>query len=371
MALWFVFGLMAVAALFAVLWPLTRPAAKLRSGSDLAVYRDQLAEIERDRVAGIIAANESEAAQIEVSRRLLAAADSQAKAVVAPLPATASRHRRLVAAIALVVIPLGVATLYLALGSPFLPGQPLATRSAGLQGQSIEGLIAQVETHLAQNPDDGRGWEVIAPIYLRMGRPEAAVNARRNTLRISGETAERRAELGEALVALGNGVVTAEAKQAFERAVALDPAEPKARYFLGLAAVQDGRQNDAAAIWRSMLADAPADAPWAGFVREELARLSGPANAPVLDDKVLAEASELGADQRNVMIRTMVARLAERLQQDGADLQGWLRLVRSYMVLGERDKAIAAAADARRALAQDQDKLRQLDALVKELGLEG
>ena len=120
-----------------------------------------------------------------------------------------------------------------------------------------------------------------------------------------------------------------------------------------------------------MLADAPAEAPWVGFVREELARLSGASNAPILDEKVLAEASELDADQRNVMIRTMVARLAERLQQDRADLQGWLRLVRSYMVLGERDKAIAAAADAHRALAQDQDKLRQLDALVKELGLEG
>ena len=219
MALWFVFGLMAVAALSAVLWPLTRPAARLRSGSDVAVYRDQLAEIDRDRVAGIIGASESEAAQIEVSRRLLAAADSEDKAADAPLPATAARRRRLVAATALVVIPLGVATLYLTLGSPDLPGQPLATRSAALQGQSIESLIAQVEAHLAQNPGDGRGWEVIAPIYLRMGRSEAAVNARRNALRINGETAERRAELGEALVALGNGVVTAEAKQAFERAV--------------------------------------------------------------------------------------------------------------------------------------------------------
>ena len=61
------------------------------------------------------------------------------------------------------------------------------------------------------------------------------------------------------------------------------------------------------------------------------------------------------------MIRGMVARLADRLKQDGNDVEGWLRLLRAYMVLGERDKAQAAAGDARKALASDPDKLRQID----------
>ena len=162
-----------------------------------------------------------------------------------------------------------------------------------------------------------------------------------------------------------NGVVTAEAKAAFERAVTLDSDDVKGRYFLGLAAEQDGRQTDAVAIWQAMLSKAPADAPWAGFVRGELARVEG---GPQAVDP--AAVSDLGPDQL-VMIRGMVQQLSDRLHQDGADLGGWLKLVRAYMVLGERDKARAAVDDARRALASDPEKLKQIDDLVKGLGIEG
>ena len=116
-----------------------------------------------------------------------------------------------------------------------------------------------------------------------------------------------------------------------------------------------------------MLAGAPADAPWAEFIRSEIARVERP--GPSEED--VAAASDLNPEQRIAMIRGMVERLAERLHRDGSDLEGWLRLVRSYMVLGERDKARAAAGDARRALASDPDKLRRIDELVKGLGLEG
>ena len=190
----------------------------------------------------------------------------------------------------------------------------------------------------------------------------------------SASTARRRnvrTHLGEALVAAANGIVTADAKTAFERAVTLDPRDVKARYFLGLAAEQDGERSDAAAIWRAMLAEAPADAPWTAFVRQALARVeSGVApRGPTTED--VAAASDLGAEQRNVMIRGMVDRLAERLHREGSDVEGWLRLVRSYMVLGDRDKARSAADEARRALASEPDKVRQVDELAKGLGIEG
>ncbi len=218
----------------------------------------------------------------------------------------------------------------------------------------------------ARHPEDARGWEVIAPVYLRLGRFDDAIKARRNLLRLDGETAERQADLGETLVAAANGVVTAESKAAFERAVALDAEDVRGRYFLGRAAEQDGRRADAVSIWRAMVKGAPANAPWAGFVRGELARLEG---GPSTDD--LAAAADLAPEQRIAMIRSMVERLSERLHQDGSDLEGWLRLVRSYMVLGESDKARAAVGDARRALVSDPEKLRQIDKLVKGLGLEG
>jgi cytochrome c-type biogenesis protein CcmH len=372
MTLWFVFALMTAAAMFAVLWPLAR-RREVPAGSDLAVYRDQLDEIERDRAVGRIADGEAQAAKVEVSRRLLAAADAQPSSPVPASSVDATRRRRAVAVMAVVMLPLSAVAFYLVFGSPMLPDQPLALRAAQPRdNQSVESLIAEVESYLGRNPEDGRGWEVIAPIYLRLGRFEDAVKARRNALRINGETAERLTNLGEAMVAAANGIVTADAKAIFERAVMLDAREATARYFLGLAAEQDGQRGAAAEIWRAMLLEAP-NAPWAEFVRQSLARVEEttpmPPRGPSDDD--VAAASQLDAGQRNVMIRGMVERLAEKLHRDGSDVDGWLRLVRSYMVLGDRDKAKAAADEARRALAPEPDKLRLLDELAKGLGLEG
>jgi cytochrome c-type biogenesis protein CcmH len=364
MTLWFLFALMTAAAIFAALWPLGRRDPS-RGGSDVAVYRDQLDEIERDRAAGQIGDAEAEAARVEVSRRLLAAADAGA---VEPAAAAAGR-RRAAALIALIVLPLCAAGLYLSLGSPELPGQPLAARmQESRETQSIQSLVAQVEAHLDRNPQDGRGWEVLAPVYLKLGRFDDAVKARRNALAYRGETAERQSDLGEALAAANNGIVTAEAKRAFERAVALDATHPKARFFLGLAAEQDGQREQAAAIWRALLANAAADAPWVNFVRQALARVEGEGGPSAQD---VAAAAQMSDQQRNEMVQGMVQRLAERLRQDGSDIEGWLRLMRAYMVLGERDKARAAASDARRALAADPDKLRMIDDAAKGLGIEG
>jgi cytochrome c-type biogenesis protein CcmH len=370
MMLWFVMALMTAAAIFAVLWPLAR-RSPLRSGSDVAVYRDQLDEIERDRVAGLIGGGEAEAARIEVSRRLIAAADAVAPAL--PQDRTSGR-RRVAALAALILLPLGAASLYLSLGSPGLTNQPLEARRALPPGQSpIMELVARIEAHLEQNPEDGRGWEVLAPVYMRLGRYDDAVRARRNVLRLLGPTAAREADLGEAITGAQNGIVTAEAKAAFDRAVGLDPGDVRARYFLGLAAEQDGRPKEAAEVWRKLLAEASSDAAWAGFVRESLARVdpaaAGSQPGPSADD--VAAASEMSPEQRITMVRGMVSRLAARLKQDGGDVEGWLRLLRAYMVLGDKEQARAAVGDARRALASDPEKLRRVDDLIKGLGLEG
>jgi cytochrome c-type biogenesis protein CcmH len=372
MTLWFAIALMTVAAVFAVLWPLAHPASRLRSGSDVAVYRDQLDEIERDRAAGLIADKEAAAAQVEVSRRLIAAADAQAPETQPD--ASGNWRRRAVAVAALVLVPFGAAALYLAVGSPTLPDQPLAPRLAAARNnnQSIDNLVAQVESHLERNPGDGRGWEVIAPVYVRLGRFDDAAKARRNALRLNGETAERQAALGEALVFAANGIVTAEAKTAFEKAVALDAGEAQARYFLGLAAEQDGNRAQAAAIWRALIDGAPPGATWLEFVRGALARVdngaapSSASGGP--SEEQVAASADMSPEQRMTMIRGMIDRLSERLNRDASDVEGWLRLVRSYIVLGERDKARAAVVDARRALANEPDKLKRLDDLVQTTG---
>jgi len=375
MALWIIFAFMTAAAMLAVLWPLGRKAASAPTdGNDLLVYQDQLDEIGRDRGAGLIGQAEAEAARVEVSRRLLAAADAQSAAdAPAQSPAQAVWRRRVAAMAALAVVlilPLG---FYLVLGSPNIPGQPAFARvSMPQNGQSIDSLVGQVEAHLAKNPDDGAGWEVIAPVYLRLGRFDDAVTARRKSLALNGDSAERFADLGEALAAAANGVVTDEAKQAFTNAMARDPHESKARYFLGLADEQDGNREGAAARWRAMLQDAPAGAPWAGFVRAALARVTGeqvpPAAGPSDAD---VAANGMNDEQRADMIRGMVARLADRLHANGDDVDGWLRLVRAYVVLGDRDKAKSAADDARHALSSRPNDIKRIDDLAKGLGLEG
>ena len=370
MTLWFLFALMTAAAIFAVLWPLARATRPRRTSGEVAVYRDQLDEIARDRAAGLIAEAEAEAARIEVSRRLLAAANAETADNAAPGGNTF--RRRAAAVAALVIVPaIGVA-LYLALGSPDLPGQPIASRGlAPPQDRSLDTLVTQVEAHLEKNPQDGRGWEVIAPVYMRYGRFDDAVKARRNVLRFAGPTAEREADLGEALMAAANGIVTDDAKAAFERAVTHDTRQLKARFYLGVAAHQDGTPDKAAVIWRDMLKDAEPNSPWSGMVRQALASVeSAPANAPGPGADDVAAAEQMSPQDRAAMVRGMVERLAERLKRDGSDVEGWLRLVRAYTVMGDRDGAVSAAADARRALGHDADKLRRLDALVKELRLE-
>jgi cytochrome c-type biogenesis protein CcmH len=369
MMLWIIFALMSAAAILAVLWPLARKPRASRAGSDLIVYQDQLDEIGRDRGAGLIGEAEAEAARIEVSRRLLAAADTQ----VPPPPPQPMWHRRVAAVAALVVLSFVPIALYAVLGSPNIPGQPAYARSATPPDHaSIAALIGQVEEHLAKNPGDGAGWQVIAPVYMRLGRYDDAVQAFRKSLALNGETATRDSDLGEALAAAANGVVTDEAKRMFERAVARDAHDPKARYFLGLADEQDGNKDAAAVKWRALLQDAPPGAPWAGFVRAALERVTGkpvPGTGPTTGQ--MAAAQNMPEAQRQEMIRGMVQKLADKLHVDGSDVEGWLRLVRAYVVLGDQDKAKGAATDAKRALADHPDEVKRIDDLVKSLGLEG
>lgn len=352
--LWLTFALMTGAAVLMVLVPLSRRRNLAPAASDMEVYRDQLAEIDRDVAAGLIAAPEAEAARVEVSRRVLAAADRSAR----PTRDGTTGRRRAAALAALVLVPAIAILAYGLKGQPGYAGQPLAERvRQAPPANDIAALVARIEAHLNARPDDGRGWEVLAPVYLRVGRLPDAVRARANALRLLGATADREADLAEAQIAAAGGVVTAEAKAGLERALALQAGHPKATYFSGLAAAQDGRTAEAKAIWTRLVDTAPPGATWVAAVRAEIARLDGNAAPAPMPD---------AAD-----IRRMVEGLAARLAADGSDFDGWLRLVRSYSVLGEGDKARIAAADARRRFAAEADKIGRLDALMRELGIGG
>jgi len=329
------------------------------------VYRDQLDEIERDLSAGLIGKVEAEAARVEISRRLLGAADTAGtKPRVSSLT---PGLRRIAAAVALLALPTLAGSFYIWLGSPQLASaQQEAAPDTASAHESVEGLVGQVEAYLQRNPNDGHGWEILAPVYMRLNRYSDSVAAWRNALQLLGESAERDANLGESLTAEANGVVTADAKAAFLRAATLDNTLVAARYYLGLAAEQDGDRAKAAKIWRDLIAEAPKGAEWVADVRDALARVeSNSGSAPGPDAAKIAPPANQSPEQQSAMIQGMVERLAARLKQDGSDVEGWLRLVRSYKVLGKPDKVRAAITDARQALATDRDKLEKLNAGLK------
>jgi cytochrome c-type biogenesis protein CcmH len=368
MLLWIAMAILTAAASLTVLMPLYRARRTAASAPELAIYRDQLRELDREVGDGLVPAGEANAARTEISRRLLRAADS-----ATGVDPKSNTLRRLAAIVAIVAIPLGAIGLYLVLGSPTLPDQPLAARlAAPPDTQDVPALVARVESHLAKNPDDGRGWELLGPVYLRLGRNDDAAKAFANTIRTLGSTSEREANLGEAIVRANDGTVTGDARKAFERAGVLDPKSVRPRFYLALALGQDGRKEEAVAAWKALLAEAPAGgAAWADVARSALAELEAPAGAPTpgpTADDVRA-ASDMSAEDRQAMIAGMVETLSERLKSDPGDADGWARLVRSYMVLGDKPKAEEALARARLALAQDPAKLSIVESEAKEKGL--
>lgn len=362
---------MTVGAVIAVWWPLARRQRPVHSGSDIAVYRDQLDEIDRDEAASRIGAVEAEAARVEVSRRLIAAAEAAKVANAVAAPGPAGPYRRATLAAAILLLPLGAAVTYFSLGSPNLVPVSMNAATGGqpLPG-GIENTVAEVETYLESNPRNGRGWELLAPVYLRLGRFDDAVRARRNALDIFGPDAARLGDLGEAIVMASNGVVTPEAKGLFERANAADPEDVMAQYYLGLSAKQEGRRDEAVKRWTALVSGAREGAEWLPLVKNALARIDekGPSVAAAPPQHPAAAVAP--PEHNGGAIEAMVERLAERLKKDGSDVPGWIQLVRSYRVLGKADRVKAAIADAHTALASDQEALQRLDQGLQALETE-
>jgi cytochrome c-type biogenesis protein CcmH len=379
--IWIIFALLTGAAVFSVLWPLSRtPKAQDPRELDVAFYQAQTTEIERDASRGLIGAEEAGNAKTEAARRLMAAAQRDS----GPDEHSSPWAARLVSLAVLVFVPVMALTLYGKIGQPALRDQPLEARLNGpAANMDLATAVAKIERHLAEAPNDGRGYEVLAPTYMNMGRPDDAVRAFAKVIELLGPSAERYAGLGEAQVYAGGGVVTAEAKHAFEQALALDAKAPRGLFYLGLAAQQDGDKEKALELWQKLVAVSPPGAPWLPTVKTRIASLSGAAppenSGPGAQgeserggqEKMAAAIQSMPGDERQAMIHRMVDGLAERLKGNGADLEGWLRLVRAYQVLNEPDKARDALAGARRNFAADAGAKKRLDDLAHELGLEG
>jgi cytochrome c-type biogenesis protein CcmH len=389
-------------------------AAEARDAYNLAVYRDQLAEIERDVERGILSADEAAGAKSEIGRRILALAPSAAPRAVSSKPIV-------IAALAILVLPFAAWTLYWNLGSPNLADQPLASRSAestqtaqtGNPHIDMADAVNKLTAHLQAHPDDLQGWLLLARSELDLNRYADAAEAYRHAADLSGQKPEIVGDWGEAQVLAAGGTVTATAKQAFEAALADKESAPRSRYYLALAKLQAGDPKAALQDWVDLEADSPADAEWLPLLRRRIAdaarslgvdpttlktssgvlrkappsaQAANPATVPPAQAAVPTDSSSampsagevnetakatagMSAQDRQAMIEGMVGKLAARLQQNPDDVEGWTRLGRSYMVLDQPSKAVDAFAHAEKLKPDDVDlKQQYADAIVTASG---
>ena len=365
---WILAGMMTLIVIMILAVPLfeTRKL-KDESGFALNVYRDQLAEIERDQQRGVLPAEQAKAARLEIQRRILALADAPAQQ-----PARRS-HRRLIGALA-ILLPLGGVLLYLTVGAPYLPGQPFAERQAALPAASPD-LLA-LRQHVAAQPGDVDAWLALARLALDEQHLQESLDAFDRVIALGRKAPDIYADYGRALILFHNGEVTDDTKAVFEKALALDAKEPTARFFLAVAKAQQGDLQGAVTDWVALERDAPKDAPWRQSLSENIdkaarqlgqdpatlpgrepghvggvsvpaANASGTANpnnstgpngaGPSEAD--IQQAAQMAPQDRAAFIQSMVDRLADRLKQQPDDLDGWLKLAHAYGVLNRADDA--------------------------------
>lgn len=413
--LWIGFALLTAVIVAVLVRPLLRPADITANSkeADIAVYRDQLKAIDADRDQGLVDESEAKAARAELARRLLRAADqAEGDRRVSAQPESLGRGLTVAAGVVIPVIAIGV---YLFVGSPDLPDNPHAPRVAAKNstGRSMNDLIGLVERRLEAHPEDGDGWAVIAPVYMKLKRFDDAAQAFAKAMRLKGETNERLAGYAEAVVMSNNGLVVPAARKAYERLRVLSPESPEPRFWLALAKEQDGKVAEGLADLEAMLKDAPPDAPWRSLVEQKAGEMrvalggeaheggpsattgttensaaaggtvnpaetsnlqaptpgGGSQTPPGPTAQDVAAAREMTPEQRGAFVEQMVGRLAERLEKDGNDLDGWKRLVKAYMVMGRNQDAAGAMTKARQAFAADKAALESLNAFAKDLGI--
>jgi len=412
MFFWLIAIALTLIVALALLQPFWRSGAGLAEPAaayDLRVYRDQLAEVDRDLKRGILDAADAERLRTEIGRKILDADRALSRQLTTPR--AVARHA---AAPALILLALSVLAvgLYLRLGVPGLPDMGLSTRiaqseasyasrpsqqeaearlaeSAGMPAltppadpQFVD-LIEKLRQAVAQRPDDPQGLALLARNEARLGNLAAARRAQQHLIEVLGPNASAadHAFLAGLMTEAAGGVITPETEAVIARALQADPRDPQALYMTGLLQIQNGRPDRAFPIWRDLLEASPPDTPWAVAIRgmiRDVAWLAGqpdyvpPATeATGPDSEQVQAASELSAEDRQQMIQGMVSQLEDRLSAEGGPAEDWARLITSLAVLGEQDRARAIHAEALTRFKDRPDDLATIEAAGRQAGIAG
>ena len=384
MTFWLILAVMTVAVTLSVLFPLYRSSkVHPEERNDEAVFRAQLEEIQKDLERGVIAPDMAEAAKIEVSRRLLTAHKQNQEASGSRMLSTT--HLRLVQITAIVLVPLAGFGLYFKVGAPQLPDQPREERMVAAHGQAdLHVLIAKTEEHLRQNPDDGQGWGVLAPVYMRIGDYEKARSAFAKALQIYPQSTEMMMGLAEAEIYASNGEISDEIVKLLQTVRFANPDLIQPQFYLALAKGQKGQLNEALDLWNTLLQGQDPSLNWvqAGMQEREALIAQGavskvdepkvasplPASAgPTAEDVKAAE--QMSEEDRALMIDQMVEQLDDRLSEEGGSAAEWGQLIQAQMVLGKGEEAAKTLARARENLKNDEAGLDQINQMATALKL--
>ena len=345
---WIIAGLLVLAALIALLKPLLRvtPESADQGESVVAVFRRQLTNLDGEIAQGRLAADEAAAVRAEITRRMLAAADQEAQnSRPAVLGSTATSWRIGVAIGIAALMPAAALAIYSAVGAPAAieRGGSAAAAPATDDRAKLAAAAEQLQARLQQEPGHVEGWVLLARTFASLERYPEARAAYSQAIALAPKEPRLHAELGELLVLAAGGDVTTEAQAEFGKA----GDDPRARFYGAEAALQRGDREGAKATLRALLATAPAEAQWRKVVQERLAEIAPDEQPPAAKGagptaKDVAAAQSMPPEERQAMIRSMVDRLAARLEQNPNDKDGWTRLAHAYDVLGESEKAEAA-----------------------------
>ena len=420
MILWIILtALVAVVAAVLAIAFVRRSDANARDGGQaLAIARDQIAELERERAAGLIGDAEAAQARSEIERRIVAAVRAPEQ-VVAQSGSDKVRTIAVVGTIGWVTV--GSALLYQSVGRPDLPSVPFTgvqnasvgqmpaqqaaaapVQSAATGGDntanvpgSVEELIVSLAARLKDNPQDAEGWRMLGWSYFNTEDYANAAEAYAKAVELDASDPDVLSAYGETLVRAEDGLVSDTALQAFEAALKINPDDPRARFFKGMSLEQAGDPGGAIKVWQDILNTAPAGAEWAAGLRQRIEELAAASNieigelpaaallppaetsgaaagntaAPGPTAQDVQAAQEMSPEDRQEMIRSMVDRLAARLEENPNDAEGWIRLMRSRMVLGDRDAALQTYKRAAEVFASDPAVGGQLQAAAEEFGL--
>lgn len=350
-------AVISLVTVYVVLRPLLRVEEVVEyEGEPIAVYEDQLLDVDQDVERGVLSESEASDLKTEISRRLL---DAPRKGHGHQTTNFSSGVRRRVAFGVAAAVIAGSTLLYAGLGSPHLPGVPASERA--VERDYVEN-IERLAGIMAANPDDPKGWLLLATGYRSMGRFEDAVQAYEQAVTRGEPTAETLIDYGEIILLMSNGTVTEKSSELFEKAVAADPEDQRARYYAALSNMQRNKMDEALSEFIALRDSASPDAPW---LQNVLSRIS---EIERLNQGVASASSQPDIKQ-NPDILAMVEGLAARLDDDPVDLPGWLRLIRSYVVLDEMELARQAQATARATFVGEADAIEKINTLSEELGL--